>query len=125
MNEWSIKIVSSGGVTSFSPRARQTLAGDMVSWGNTTDETHQPWPFDDEGNPLPASQVARTSANYLSDHIPPDNSSRPSYIVPTPPGNPPPLWVLNYGCACHPTSQSERGQIFIAAPAPDADDTDS
>ena len=57
-NEWNIRIV-----TAFQPRVpggtpgSQLLvqAGDVVTWGNDTTQTHQPWPLDANGNPVPAA----------------------------------------------------------------------
>ena len=92
----------------FSPLSAQQ--NDVVCWNNNTNETHQPWPLDAKGNPLPASSIPRGSANYLSDPIPPGRSSRPSYIVVQPSGNPP-TWTLNYYCATHPKRTNERGTI--------------
>jgi hypothetical protein len=112
MSESTIMIVPSdeGAGASFDPSPLSAQQNDVVCWSNTTDETHQPWPLDSNGVPLPASSIPRGSANYLSDPIPPDRSSRPSYVVVPPTGNPP-TWTLNYYCATHPKRASERGQI--------------
>lgn len=131
MADWSIKIVSasSGGGAAFQPDVPGFNVGDplpaqqddLVSWSNTTDDTHQPWPTDSNYNPLSEAQVLpRGSANYLSDPIPPDESSRPSYDVsqptPTPPAKPPSSWTVYYFCKRHPTVTTERGTIEATVP---------
>lgn len=111
MPDWTVKIVqaNSGGAT-FSPGAQMTQQDDLVCWNNTTKETHQPWPTDENYNPL---DVARSDPEYLSDEIPPGRSSRPSYDVAQPSGSPAPAnWVVYYYCATHPDRVSERGQLL-------------
>jgi hypothetical protein len=134
MPDWSIKIVpaASGGGAAFVPDLLGAQPGDplqaqqddLVTWNNTTSETHQPWPADENYNPLPDSQVLpRGSAGYLSDEIPPGGSSRPSYDVAQPPlppdaphgARPPATWNVFYCCKLHPTVASERGMIVGTA----------
>jgi hypothetical protein len=107
--------------------ALQAGQDDLVSWNNTTGQTHQPWPTDDKFNPLPAKKVPRGGPLYLSDPIPPGESSRPSYGVaqpPAPPSKTPPTgktpptkpapptqWTVFYYCKNHPNAQSEQGTI--------------
>jgi hypothetical protein len=127
MPDWSIKIVqgSSGDGAEFIPDLKGKTAGDplecmqddLVSWNNTTEEEHQPWPSDEDYNALPNDQVLpRGGPNYLSDIIPAGGSSRPSYDVaqPTvvPPGVVPTTWTVYYICALHPYAESERGTII-------------
>jgi len=95
MPVWSIKIVAtpSGQPAAFQPDLPgakpgdplNVLSGDLVTWNNTTDETYQPWPTDSSGNLLqeePNGPVGpRGSANYLSDPIPGNAASRPSWNV--------------------------------------------
>ena len=117
MPDWSIKIVStgSGAEAAFVPDLQGAKPGDplqawqddLVTWNNTTHATHQPWPTDASYTPLPDSQVPRGSADYLSDTIPAGESSRPSYDVAQPTGNPQ-SWTVYYCCKLHPT---ERGTI--------------
>lgn len=111
MPDWTIRVVpASKGEGKFSPAAQQAQQDDLVCWNNTTDETHQPWPTDSQYNPL---DVARSSPLYLSDPIPPNQSSRPSYDVAQPSGSPPPAnWTVYYYCATHPDRDGERGQIL-------------
>jgi hypothetical protein len=111
MPDWTIKIVPSGSGkgASFAPGAQAAQQDDLVCWNNTTKETHQPWPTDENYNPL---DVARGSAEYLSDAIPPGQSSRPSYDVAQPAASPPlSEWTVYYYCAKHPNRTSERGTI--------------
>jgi hypothetical protein len=123
MPDWSIKIVSanSGSGAAFQPDLHGYQQGDaliaqqddLVSWNNTTGDTHQPWPTDSSYNPLSEAVVMpRGSANYLSDPIPAGESSRPSYDVAQPVTSPPPnSWTVYYYCKLHPTIETERGTI--------------
>ncbi|HEV7425788.1 MAG TPA: hypothetical protein VGQ46_05435 [Thermoanaerobaculia bacterium] len=61
------------------------MADDLVTWNNTTEDEHQPWPADDTYTAQPNDQVLpRGGPNYLSDIIPAGGSSRPSYDVAQP-----------------------------------------
>lgn len=123
MPDWSIKIVpsSSGNGAAFMPDLKGAKQGDplpaqqddLVTWNNTTKDTHQPWPTDANYQPLPDSAVLpRGSSGYLSDPIPGGESSRPSYDVSQPPGPPPPdSWTVYYFCKLHPMVTTERGTI--------------
>jgi len=126
MADWSIKIVpaKSGGGGAFAPDISGYGPGDplpaqqddLVSWNNTTDKTHQPWPTDPSYNPLSDADVLpRGSANYLSDPIPPGQSSRPSYDVALPDSSPN-TWTVYYFCKLHPTVETERGTIEATIP---------
>jgi hypothetical protein len=120
MPDWSIKIITTKKGAAFVPDlqgyqpgdALPTRVNDLVTWNNTTNDTHQPWPTDSNYKLLP-DPVPRDSDNYLSDPIPPQGSSRPSYVVtqPLPPEGPPATWTVYYGCKLHPTAKSERGTI--------------
>jgi hypothetical protein len=121
MADWSIKIVpaASGGGAAFVPDligygpgdALPAQQDDLVTWGNETNETHQPWPTDSNYVPLSEAQVLpRGSANYLSDPIPPQESSRPSYDV-SQPDSQPNAWTVYYFCKLHPDCETERGTI--------------
>ena len=89
-----------------------------MSWNNKTDDVHQPWPTDDNDNPLSDEQVGpRGSRNYLSDEIDPDHSSRPSWQVkdlkfPDPPPPPPQVTAgtIRY---CSKQNPQVRGKIII------------
>lgn len=126
MADWSIKIVpaSSGGGAAFAPDIQGYGPGDplpvqqddLVTWNNTTNETHQPWPTDSSYNPLSEAEVLpRGSANYLSDPIPAGQSSRPSYDAALPDGNPQ-AWTVYYFCKLHPDIESERGTMEATVP---------
>ncbi len=116
MPDWSIKIVPSGKSAAFVPDLQgaepgdplQAQQDDLVTWNNTTKKTHQPWPTDSNYNPLPVSQVPRGSANYLSDPIPPGESSRPSYDTAV-------VGTVYYCCLKHKSAKSERGTIIVSA----------
>jgi hypothetical protein len=117
-NDWNIRIVSTGSGTAFEPRVPggtpggQLLAqaGDVVSWGNATNETHQPWPLDANGNPVPAATPEAATPGYMSAPIPRNSSSTPQYVIDSglAAGT-----VINYYCKQHPTAVSERGSIKI------------
>jgi hypothetical protein len=122
MPDWSIKIVAGTfpdnlatfvvDRTDVTPGAPLVAApNDLVSWNNTTDETHQPWPANPDGTPiLPVSSVPRDSTNYLSDPIPQNSSSRPSWLVPTPASGASNTFL--YCCLLHP---KEQGQVIISS----------
>jgi len=128
MPDWSIKIVpaNSGSGAAFQPDLNGYEPGDpliaqqddLVSWNNTTGDTHQPWPTDSNYNPLSDADVLpRGGPNYLSDPIPGGQSSRPSYDVAQPGTTPAPSsWIVYYYCKLHPTIETERGTIEATVP---------
>ena len=111
--DWNISIIPSGTEAAFQPNLPGAKPGDplnaqqsdIVSWGNRTEEKHQPWPT--AGN-LPNGGPAPPPATGLSDPIPPNDSSRPQFVVPGNPGD-----TIYYCCFYHPT---ERGQINVVSP---------
>jgi len=120
MPDWSIKIVESGGTTSFAPVTLDAMQDDLVCWNNKTAAEHQPWPADE--NYVPLTDVPRTSTQYMSDPIAPGGSSRPSYDVAQPAPVPPATvgpnnWTVYYVCKNHPTVESERGIITGQVPS--------
>jgi hypothetical protein len=126
MADWSIKIVpaNSGSGAAFQPDIQGYGQGDaliaqqddLVTWSNTTGDTHQPWMTDSLYNPLSdAAVLPRGSTNYMSDPIPPDEASRPSYDV-AQPATQPNNWTVYYFCKLHPMIVTERGTIEAAIP---------
>jgi hypothetical protein len=130
MPDWSIKIVpaASGGGAAFQPNLQGYNPGealpaqqdDLVSWNNTTNDEHQPWPTDSSYKPLSEADVLpRGGPNYLSDPISAGESSRPAYNVtqptPPPPATPPDTWTVYYYCKLHPDTKTERGSIEAIA----------
>jgi hypothetical protein len=116
--DWNIKIIPSGTGAEFQPNLPNAKPGDplnarqsdIVSWGNRTNQVHQPWPTvgnDPNGDPVP-KPASGDPPGYLSDPIPPNDSSRPQFVVPGNPGD-----TINYCCYYHPT---ERGQIIVVPP---------
>jgi len=110
--DWSIMIQGAAGATAqFVPQGGapgSPLAvkpNDIVSWGNDTPETHQPWPTDSSYNLQPAPPNPN-----LSDPIFAQQSSSPAYVVPgdAKPG------TIYYRCKTHP-NRPEYGQIVIGA----------
>lgn len=131
MSDWSIKIiVDANGKTCFQPDLGGFAPGDalpaqqddLVSWKNKTNDTHQPWPTDSNYNPLPDSTVrppdtAQPTAPpqpnymyplYMSDPIPPGQSSRPAYDTSQ-------IGTIYYCCLTHPAEPTERGTIQVSA----------
>jgi hypothetical protein len=95
MPTWSIKIVPNPSPAADQPAAfvpdlpdknagdpLEALGRDLVTWNNTTNEVHQPWPTDANYTPLSDAAVGpRGTSKYLSDPIPANGSSRPSWRV--------------------------------------------
>jgi hypothetical protein len=117
MPDWSIKIVPSDSGAAFQPDLQGYLPGDplpaqlsdTVSWNNTTDDTHQPWPTDSNYNPhSDAVVLPRGGPNYLSDPIPAGLPSTPAYVVVQPSSGA----TIYYYCKLHP---SEHGTIETSA----------
>jgi hypothetical protein len=121
MPDWSIKIVPAETPTTDEPAAfvpdligarpgtpLETQVDDIVTWNNTTDEEHWPWPVDEKGDPLPPDQVSPQFGNYLSNKIPAHMSSRPGYNVMMPASGD----IIDYCCKLHPQM---RGKIKVTA----------
>ena len=124
MPDWSIKIVpvdstKPAGSARFEPQNAppgQPLAtwdGDLVTWNNTTDAAHWPWPTDENYQPLP---VAPGTTAYMSDNIAPRQGSRPAYSVNLPPDTTQQPYIVYYCCKNHPNDPNERGTISIVSP---------
>ena len=124
MPDWSIKIVQTQKGAAFQPDLQGYGPGsplpaqqdDLVTWANTTGQTHQPSLTDSNYNPITPDPV-RGTKNYMSDPIPPNQSSRPSWDVSGPPASDPKAqsWTIYYFCKLHPNEQSERGTIQASA----------
>jgi len=107
MPDWSIRIVPNPNQIADAPGAftpQEARLGEIVSWFNTTQDKHQPWPTDSNYNPL---NVDATSPAYLADPIDPGKSSD-AYSLPV--GVPYAVGTLYYCCKIHP---KERGQITV------------
>jgi plastocyanin len=106
--DFSIKIVGQAGqAAQFVPQGGQpggTLtvkAGDIVSWGNDTEEVHQPWPTNAQHVIPPGPPVP-----LLTNEIPAQQSSSPAWVVTGSAG------TLYYRCKTHP-NRKEFGTITI------------
>jgi hypothetical protein len=120
--DWSIHIVKVTGGSAFQPWVPNSHPGDpakaqildIVTWGNDTEEVHQPWPTENNTpNGAPAASNAPGSKLFFSEPIPPGGSSTPQYVVPKALPSGTALGagsVIYYCCKNHPT---ERGQIVI------------
>lgn len=123
MPDWSIRIVpvnasDPAGPAAFEPQGEgpgwplEAWIGDNVTWNNTTDAAHWPWPTDANYQP---QDVKRGDLGYMSDEIQARQGSRPTFNVGTTPT------LLHYYCKNHPNEQSERGTInVIPIPSPNA-----
>ena len=122
--QWSIRIESGAGGTVFESRVPNATPGvlqaqvrDIISWGNATADTHQPWPTEDN---TPDGPPATTPdpALFFSQPIGPNESSTPQFVVPTAlttttPATLVPGSVIYYCCKNHPKVPTERGRIVI------------
>jgi len=114
--DWAIDIIPYGPEAAFRPKLvpaanpgdpLKAQADDIVTWGNRTGDVHQPWPTvgnDASGPPVPQPATGNPPG-YLCDPIPPNDSSRPQFVVAGNAGD-----QINYCCRNHPT---ERGQIIV------------
>lgn len=122
MPDWSIKIVQTKNGVEFQPDLQGYKPGaplpaqqdDLVTWANMTDQTHQPSMTDSSYKPITPDPV-RGTKNYMSDPIPPNQSSRPSWDVIGPSNPSDQAWIVYYFCKLHPNEQSERGTIQASA----------
>ena len=122
MPDWSIKIVETKKGVAFQPDLQGYEPGaslpaqqdDLVTWANTTGQTHQPSMTDANYNPITPDPV-RGAKNYMSDPIPPDQSSRPDWDVIGPSNPSDQNWIIYYFCKLHPNEHSERGTIQASA----------
>lgn len=115
--DWSVQIVSTpeggaGFMPNLGPGSKvgdplQAQVDDIVTWGNDTEDTHQPWPVQADGiTPVPYPYTG-LPANYLSDPIEKGGSSTPQFVVTGNVGD-----TIKYCCRFHP---DERGQISVVA----------
>jgi len=115
MPDWSIKIVPSkrrtAGVTAaFVPdidgakrgQPLKVQQGDLVSWNNTTDKEHWPWPVTSQNAP-PVDPPP--GGNVLTEATIKPNSSSPAYNVVATQGT-----TIFYCCKWHP---AERGRMIV------------
>jgi hypothetical protein len=112
-----IEIVEDGnGSVTFRPQgglagdALEARKGDNVRWRNKTGLVHQPWPTDEQFNPLDEEIVVQ-GKNYLSNSIPRHSSGSAAYSViwATEWPQPQAAKTIHYCCLRHPT---ERGMII-------------
>jgi hypothetical protein len=108
MPDWSVKIVpaGTGGGAAFVPDLKGAHPGDplkawqddLVTWKNTTGETHQIELVDIVWEGGPSTPVFETKP------IPAAGSSRPSYDVAQPDAKAS-SWSVHYRCKLHPQEQ--------------------
>jgi hypothetical protein len=136
---WSILIEPMGadraGAAGFKPDLQGAaiaqplgvLSGDNITWNNTTDAAHWPWPTDSENGPMFSEADARAKGVYLSDDVAAGDPSSPVYNAsPVDPPPPPPAGfapgftrappgkkTIFYCCKNHPNEPSEKGSIVI------------
>jgi hypothetical protein len=121
MPDWSIKIIPNPKPTPGAPAAfvpdligakpgdpLNAQSDDLVSWNNTTNDEHWPWPvtfavpLNEDPNALQGTQIGL----FLCNKIPGDSSSKPLFSVPELAG------TITYCCRNHP---EERGTIIVTA----------
>ncbi len=96
---WNFRIVSEGTTISFVPfvpdEARQNpidgiplapnelmaQVGDIVTFGNLSGETVQPWPVDSAGELVAAANPESNTPGFLSNPILDGRSSAPQFVV--------------------------------------------
>jgi hypothetical protein len=107
--DWSIKIRGlRGGAAQFVPQGGNAgdplnaKVNDTVSWGNETEDSHQPWPTDSHYTLQPAPPNPS-----LSNPIPQGQSSTPTWVVVGSSGT-----TVYYRCKLHP-NLAELGRIAI------------
>jgi hypothetical protein len=112
--DWSIKIRGTPGKPAqFVPQGGNlgdplhVKRNDTVSWGNETDDAHQPWPTDPQHNLLSVPPEP-----LLSNSIPPQQSSSPTWVVAGPSNT---TTTIFYRCKLHPEVE-EFGTIVIHDP---------
>jgi len=128
MPDWSIKIIPNPGkppqlvpdlIGAKPGDPLQTQEADLVSWNNTTDQSYQPWPTDQNGTlqavggktPPPASQFEQPFPNlFLSNMIPKNRSSLAYNVVMPASGN------IIYYCLIDANGKATnvRGQIIVS-----------
>jgi plastocyanin len=132
MPDWSIRIVVENNQTKFDPKQLNASLDDLVSWNNTTEECHQPWMLDANGQPVidPRTPIDPSKpldpcdggdpndppnfdrqsrlgvATYMSDCIAPGASSRPAFDTT-------PVGTISYYCRVHPQREYECGTIKV------------
>lgn len=115
MPDWSIKIIAStrpDGPAQFVPDIDGAMPGaplkvetdDLVSWNNTTDQEHWPWPVASQDGPVVDPPPGD---NYLTTASVKPNSSSPAYNIGAASGT-----TIFYCCKLHP---AERGQMVVVA----------
>lgn len=114
---WSVTITGGSDTTpaSFVPdvytegapqTALQAQNGDIISWNNQTQLTHQPWQTD-------STYVIGSGANtQLCDPVDSFKSSEPGYCPDVDLGDPPTPATIYYACKTHP-NLAEHGQIDV------------
>jgi plastocyanin len=116
--DWSIKIVPSGSSVAFQPDVPGAKPGDplqaqdadLISWNNRTGASHWPWAIDPTtGEPFVSVEAAKDAGLYLSDNVPPWESSTDTYVTTAPPSG---STTIDYICKNHP---NEKGQIIVSA----------
>jgi hypothetical protein len=118
--DWSIKIVTSGGTVQFQPDVPGAKPGDplqagnadIVSWNNRTGQEHWPWAIDPTtGEPFETVADAKAASLYLSDEVSAWQSSEPAYLCAAPKTG---ETTIKYICRNHP---NETGEIIVSATA--------
>ena len=112
MADWNVNIVqTSSGEAEFvidggqPGQPLEATQGDLVSWYNKTDDSHQLWQTDADYNPLGQSGLPGLIKPGLSSD---------AYDVVQPLWGPA-SWTVYYYCSLHPDNPKERGSIEVTA----------
>ena len=114
--DWSIKITpaASGSDAVFTPDLLGVQPGDplqagtadIISWNNRTADAHWPWAIDPTTDkPFATEQDAKNAGLYLSDEIPPWESSSPGFVTGSS------ATTIAYVCKIH---EQEHGSIIVS-----------
>jgi plastocyanin len=112
MADWNVNIVqTASGEAEFvidggqPGQPLEATQGDLVSWYNKTDGSHQLWQTDEDYNPLGESGLPGLIKPGLSSD---------AYDVAQPLWGPS-SWTVYYYCSLHPDNPKERGSIQVTA----------
>ncbi|HJQ27142.1 MAG TPA: hypothetical protein VKA60_24855 [Blastocatellia bacterium] len=104
MPDWSIKIIPGSKGATFAPNPLPAEQDDLVSWNNTTDDTHQ-------------IEVTAPEQNPFRTHpIPAGEPSSPAYDVAQPPKSKPANWTATYRCILHADEQGTIKARIVPTP---------
>src|SRR5215207_7504338 len=112
MADWNVNIVQTpSGEAEFvidggqPGQPLEAAQGDLVSWYNKTNDSHQLWETDEDYNPLGQSGLPHLIRPGLSSDA--YDCAQPLWG--------PSSWTVYYYCSLHPDNPNERGSIEVTA----------